>query len=319
VSPGSDSAGNLPAPTDPPLPDDVLDVSVVVPARNAARMLPACLESIVLSKPRELIVVDGESTDATIEIARSHGATVLSDRGRGLPFARILGADAATSPRVALIDADVVLPHRALADLIAEFDAGGYTALQAGLYSTSGPGYWGRALAEHHRTGRSRRWFGLVATIFDRQVLLEQGFDDAFRSGEDIELRWRFRDKGFRTAVSQTTLVEHRFAGDDFAFARDQFDMDGRGLGLLIRKRPASGARLLLLPLAAGMRGIVLTTLRGAPKWIPYYLAFVLFNYVGMAAILLKPPRQDLRPTATRPNRTRVASPRVPRGHDEGR
>jgi glycosyltransferase involved in cell wall biosynthesis len=299
-------------------PEAALDVSVVVPARNAARVLPACLDSIVRSAPRELIVVDGESTDRTREIAASYGATVLSDHGRGLPFARILGADAATSSRVALIDADVVLPHRALADLLAEFEAGGYTALQAGLFSTSGPRYWGQALAEHHRTGRSRRWFGLVATVFDRQILLEQGFDDAFRSGEDIELRWRFRDKGFRTGVSETTLVEHRFVGDDFAFARDQFDMDGRGLGLLIRKRPLSGLRLALLPLAAGIRGIVLTTARGAPKWIPYYLAFILFNYVGMLASLLKPPRKSTSPTRG-PRRRRAAGPNVPNRGNGGR
>src|SRR5256885_39708 len=145
----------------------LLDVTVVVPARNAESILPECLNSVQRERPRELIVVDGCSADRTAEIAREYGAIVVSDEGRGLPVARELGARRATSRRVALVDADVVVPHGALASLLGEFEAGGYTGLQAGLQSVGGPGYWGRALAHHHRTGPSRRWFGVVATIFE--------------------------------------------------------------------------------------------------------------------------------------------------------
>lgn len=57
--------------------------------------------------------------------------------------------------------------------------------------------------------------------------MLGMGFDDSFKSGEDIELRWRMRQSGLRTAVSRRVFVEHRFAADDFDFALDQFLMDG--------------------------------------------------------------------------------------------
>ncbi len=70
----------------------MLDVSVVVPVRNAERLLDACLASIARSRPRELIVVDGKSTDSTGEIARRYTQRLLSDEGRGLPVARLLGA-----------------------------------------------------------------------------------------------------------------------------------------------------------------------------------------------------------------------------------
>ena len=55
------------------------DVSVVVPARNAEAMLDECLASIEAQQPREIIVVDGNSTDGTLAIARRHGATILSE------------------------------------------------------------------------------------------------------------------------------------------------------------------------------------------------------------------------------------------------
>ncbi len=268
-------------------------ITVVVPVRNAQEILDACLDSVARQGPAAIIVVDGLSTDGTLEIARRYTDRILSDEGRGLPVARSIGAQAATTPFVALVDADVILPDGSLAALLAEFERGGYTALQAGLDSEAGPGYWGQALTEHHRTGRSRYWFGLVATIFDRQALLEHGFDDAFESGEDIELRWRLAQAGDLAGVSRDVVVRHRF-GDTFEFAMGQFQADGRGLARMVRKHGWRGARLLLLPAAAGARGIMLALLRGQPRWIPYYYTFAFFNTTAMLGELLR--RQTDRP-----------------------
>ena len=260
----------------------VSDISVVVPVRNAEAMLEACLASIQAQAPREIIVVDGNSTDGSLEIARRYGATILSDEGRGLPAARMLGARTASGRFVALVDSDVRLRPDSLARLRDELVVGGFDAIQAGLESVSGPGYWGQALANHHRSGLSKHWFGLSATLVERETLLTFGFDPTFSSGEDIELRWRLRNAGAKAFVSETTSVEHRF-GDTFHFAKGQWLADGEGLGLMVRKHGLRGLPLLALPLAAGVRGIVLSVLRRQPRWIPYYACFTVFNYVGMA------------------------------------
>lgn len=259
----------------------MVDISVIVPARDAEHLLPRCLSSIARSNPRELIVVDGMSTDNTVEIARRHGATVLSDEGRGLPAARRLGAEAATSSFVALIDADVVLPDNALAHLLDELLKGDYVALQAGLLSESGPGYWGRALVNHHRSGRSKDWFGLVATVFRRADLLAHGFNEQFLSGEDMDLRWRLERAGARVGVSRETIVTHVFE-DSFEFARAQWLADGHGFGRMLTTYRWRAAWLLAVPLAACIRGVSLSLARMQARWIPYYLCFMLFNYVGM-------------------------------------
>jgi glycosyltransferase involved in cell wall biosynthesis len=277
-----------------------LDVSVVVPVRNAETLIAECLASIVSSRPREIIVVDGMSTDGTLEIARRYGVRVLSDEGRGLPAARLLGAHAASAPYVALIDADVTLPEGALEQLLREFVEGGYDALQAGLRSVSGPGYWGRALVNHHRSGRSKNWFGVVATIFDRDVLLAHGFDESFRSGEDIELRWRLQRAGARIGVSERTVVTHRF-DDTFEFARGQWLADGHGSGRMLRKHRLRGAWLAALPLAAAARGILLSLARRQPRWLPYYACFAAFNYLGMLRELVPATRRPR--GASRPRR----------------
>ncbi len=62
----------------------MLDLTVVVPVRNAELFIDDCLASIVRAHPREIIVVDGNSTDSTVERARQFPVTILSDEGKGV-------------------------------------------------------------------------------------------------------------------------------------------------------------------------------------------------------------------------------------------
>ncbi|MGH8965717.1 MAG: glycosyltransferase family A protein, partial [Actinomycetes bacterium] len=97
------------------------DITAVVPVRNAEQLLPDCLESLVANGITTIVVVDGMSTDSSRDIARSYGALVLSDGGGGLPLARTMGVEAATTRWVVLVDADVVFPQGALAALHEEY------------------------------------------------------------------------------------------------------------------------------------------------------------------------------------------------------
>jgi len=58
-----------------------LRVSAIVPVRNEARNLPRCLES--LRDVSEVWVIDSDSTDSTVEIARSCGAQVVQFHYQG--------------------------------------------------------------------------------------------------------------------------------------------------------------------------------------------------------------------------------------------
>lgn len=271
-------------------PGRLAELTVVVPVRNAEAFIADCLDAIVASGPAAIIVVDGLSTDRTVELARQRNVTVLSDDGRGVAAARLMGAQQAATPWIALVDVDVLLRPGALEALLDEAVRGGYTALQAGLESTSGPGYWGRALVQHHRGGVSRSWFGLVATVFDREAFLRFGLDPTFLSGEDIELRWRLERAGLKIGVSTRTIVEHRF-GDTFAFAADQFLADGGGLARMAVKHGVRALPLLALPFAAAARGTALSLARRQPQWLPYYATFAALNWYAMARQLLREAR----------------------------
>lgn len=59
----------------------LLPVTVIVAARNEARNLPRCLES--LRNAGEVYVIDSQSTDATVQIAQSYGARVVQFHYQG--------------------------------------------------------------------------------------------------------------------------------------------------------------------------------------------------------------------------------------------
>lgn len=260
-----------------------LPVSVVVPARNAAHWLADCLASIRAQHPAEIIVVDGCSTDATVAIARAAGAQVISDGGRGVPAARMMGARAASCEVLALIDTDVLVPAGALAALLAEFTDGNYDGLQFALAShCDSPDYWGQALAWHHNHSRVRSWFCVCSTLIRRDVLLQFGFDESFRSGEDIELRVRLKQAGAKLGVSQTTTVAHRFSGG-FDNARDQWVQDGAGLARTAAKHPSRAGWVVALPLLAAARGAGLSLVL-APRYLPYWAGFLGYNYESMVS-----------------------------------
>ena len=85
--------------------DAPLNVSVVIPTLNEARALPECLEAALRHRPHEVIVADGGSKDATLEIARRAGSTVVTSQpGRALQMNA--GARAATGDLLLFLHAD---------------------------------------------------------------------------------------------------------------------------------------------------------------------------------------------------------------------
>ncbi len=91
-------------------PLDDVEMAIVIPAWNAADVLPVSLPSVLREAGEfDVLVVDAGSTDATAEVARSHGAEVLSlPRRAGPAEARNAGVDAKDKEVILFLDADCV-------------------------------------------------------------------------------------------------------------------------------------------------------------------------------------------------------------------
>jgi len=88
----------------------LLPVGVIVAARNEARNLPRCLDA--LRGFAEVFVIDSQSSDATVEVARNHGAQVVQFYYHGgWPKKRQWAMDSLplTHDWIFLVDADEAL------------------------------------------------------------------------------------------------------------------------------------------------------------------------------------------------------------------
>ncbi len=86
-------------------------VSVVVPALNEEKYLPALLESLAKQTlPREefevVLVVDGRTTDNTKKIGQEYGCIIVDENKHGVSQARFDGFSAAHGEIIASTDAD---------------------------------------------------------------------------------------------------------------------------------------------------------------------------------------------------------------------
>jgi glycosyltransferase involved in cell wall biosynthesis len=89
-----------------------VDISVVLPVmnerENVSELLPR-LKSILEREKLtyEILVIDGNSSDGTREVAESHGARVLPERKRGYAGALTTGLAEATGDYILTLDADL--------------------------------------------------------------------------------------------------------------------------------------------------------------------------------------------------------------------
>lgn len=118
----------------PPRPADApsIGVSVIVPARDEAANIGACLAALTASPGEaiEILVVDDHSTDATPSIIAAHAALdprvrlvtppKLAPGWAGKPHACLAGARAASRPILLFLDADVRLRPGAVPRLAGE-------------------------------------------------------------------------------------------------------------------------------------------------------------------------------------------------------
>jgi glycosyltransferase involved in cell wall biosynthesis len=198
-------------------------ISVVIPARNAQKVLPRCLDAIGKSSytPYELTVVDDDSTDSTAAIARRSGANVLETNVQSGPgAARNLGAQASTGDILFFVDADVLIQPNTFAIVASHFEKDSSLAAVFGSYDSdpSEPNFLSqyKNLQHHyvHQTANREAttfWAGCGAV--QRDVFLKIGGFDSARypkpSIEDIELGYRLAAHGHRTVLDKTLCVKH--------------------------------------------------------------------------------------------------------------
>lgn len=228
-------------------------VSVVIAARNAEATLGACLASVArLDYPHvELIVADDGSTDETAAVARRAGARVVNAAGVGPAAARNLAVAASAGQVIAFTDADCEVPPDWLSVLVDAIDRPGVASAGGGQVQVFGSGGDPRADAaieaffrlasfffEYPRDGGPPRAVAHIASCnsaYRREAFLEVGgFTPGLFPGEDVDLDYRLRQRGYRAWFVPSVRVRHHRPGGWTWFTR-MMRRYGRGQGVLAR------------------------------------------------------------------------------------
>ena len=198
-------------------------ISVVIPVRNGARALDACLRSACTAAlpDNEVVVVDDGSTDDSAAIAARHPCHLVRfEHRRGASAARNAGAAAAHGDILFFTDADCILGPETLPRASAALDAAGPRAVVGGTYETRpfDPGFFPAFQAvfvNYHETRRPDKP-DYIAThamaIRAADFLASGGFDEHFLPIlEDVEFCHRLRRAGYRLRMDPQLLVRHSF------------------------------------------------------------------------------------------------------------
>ncbi|WP_100351252.1 glycosyltransferase family 2 protein [Luteimicrobium subarcticum] len=177
-------------------------VDVVLPCLDEAAALPGVLARMPAGY--RAIVVDNGSTDGSADVARAHGAVVVTEPRRGFGAAAHAGLLAATAPVVAFCDADGSLDPAEL-PLVADPVLADDADLVLGRRRTEGRGAWpvharaaNLALAARlrRRTGVPLHDLGPLRAA-RREALVGLGLVDR-RSGYPLEVFLRAAAAGWR-------------------------------------------------------------------------------------------------------------------------
>jgi len=257
-------------------------VSIIVPTLNEEAYIEACLASLIGQWPEgayEILVLDGGSTDRTLEIAISfaerHGQVTLLSNPRRLQSAAVNLAARVASPRATvLVRADahalyspnfvrccvaalrrsgatsVVVPMRTQARSRAQSGSGSGPSLQHAIAAaqSSRLGNGGAA----HRTGAVS---GFVEhghhAAFDRSFFLGLGgYDESFTHNEDAELDVRAIAAGGRIWMcAEVQAIYH--PRDRLDRLAQQYFRHGGGRARTLRKHKLRPKPRQLVPLVA--------------------------------------------------------------------
>jgi glycosyltransferase involved in cell wall biosynthesis len=260
-------------------------VSIIIPTKNSAETLEACLKSISnQTYPNiETIVVDNYSVDQTIRIAEQHGVSVYlkgPERCTQVNF----GVQKAKGKYAYRVDSDFVLDPRVVEQAVEVCETQGYDAVAVHNTSDATVSFWARVRKMERDTYRddgvhigSRFW---KKTAFDSIG----GFDVDLVAGDDYDLQNRLIKKGYRVGridAQETHIGEPKTLSEIF---RKHYYY-GQNIGQFIEKNQDKAISQL--------SPIRLSLLKGfsesshEPQLIVGYLVYQLLRYAAAGMGLL--------------------------------
>lgn len=287
-------------------------LSVLLPCRNEARYIGACLDSILAGAyppdRLEILVIDGNSSDGTPALVREYAekhpqVRLLSNPQQIVPTALNIGIRAATGDVIARMDAHVVYPPEYLPRLVAALEetgadnvggcimtlpADGTATAQAIAIALGHPFGVGNS---HFRIGsREARFVDTVPFgCFRRELFTRLGmFDEELVRNQDDEFNYRIVSRGGKIRLVPDVVCYYYARGSLGQLARMFYQygvfkpLVARKVGRIMTLRQLVPAAFVVALLDAAVAGFF---------WHPAWLAGLGLAGVYAAAILFSSAR----------------------------
>jgi mycofactocin system glycosyltransferase len=281
-------------------------ISIIIPVYNRLQDIKACLDSLLhLDYPcdkLEIIVVDDASTDETPDVVSRYPVVMIRNKeNRQAPYCRNRAAARARGDILAFIDSDCLSDSNWLLELVPAFKDLKIAAV-GGLVES----YYHTRPLDRYEQVRSSLKMGLwpqrsasnnsffyvpsCNLLVRKEVFMQTGgFDEALVVGEDVDLCWRIRNRGFHIEYQPAGRVFHKHRNRIGAFCSRRFDY-GTSEPLLNRIYPWKVKQMVLAPLAALFWAGILLTVFFKTLW---FLLFVGGIYLGDAVFRFNTIKQN--------------------------
>jgi len=245
-------------------------VSVIMPAYNERDSIEQCMRSVLTQDTTgfelEVLVIDGNSTDGTIELTSSIAADdgrvrLLHNPDRKTPVAMNLGLRAARGEYVCILGAHAVYPPDYISVCLQELHRHGAVGcsgrvLTAPADDTLQASLTAWTLASRFASSPASvrtRTEGFVDTIrfhpSRKEPLLEiGGYDEALHRNQDNDMNQRLRARGYRLYLTSRTHSLYRARPTLGALWKYAF-RTGSWNGISMRLKPASMSLRHVVPL----------------------------------------------------------------------
>ncbi|MEK6855549.1 MAG: glycosyltransferase [Nanoarchaeota archaeon] len=209
-----------------PKPKIIPSVSIIVPAYNEENNIAATLNALInLEYPagkKEIIVVDDESTDKTLEIAKKFAEKysaikLIHKKNSGKADSVNVGIKRAKGELIAVVDADSYPNKDALLKMIGYFDEVGVAAVTSRVLVKNKENWLTKfQVMDYSIIAWTRKLLDFIdsvyvtngpISVYRKDVLLEIGGFDKKNLTEDIEVTWNILSRGYKTRMSYSAIV----------------------------------------------------------------------------------------------------------------
>jgi cellulose synthase/poly-beta-1,6-N-acetylglucosamine synthase-like glycosyltransferase len=206
-------------------------ISIILATLNSELTLEECLKAIFeLNYPKdflEVIVVDGCSTDRTLEIAERYPVKVIS-APLNAPAAYNYALKIVNSDVIGFIDADAKVEKEWLNKLVTYLDDPQVAGVSGGIVTWNKENVWARSIGYdlENRYARLKKSVVRVATmnlLLKKSVIEEVGgFDEHLPSQYDTDLGFRITSRGYKLLFEPNAKCYHFNRATVKAYFRQQ-------------------------------------------------------------------------------------------------